>query len=110
MTSLTVIRGDTRELTVTVSDAAGLAYDLTGADIWFTARGLVSKRLGDGITSAAPQTGVAVISISPADTSSAPPHRAAYPFDVQIKLADGSVRTPIRGLFIVLPDVTTQTT
>jgi hypothetical protein len=110
MNNLTVVRGDTRELTVTISDAAGLAYDLTGADIWFTAGGLVAKRLGNGITAADPTTGVAVITINPADTSSAPPYRSTYPFDVQIKLVDGSIRTPIRGLFIVLPDVTTGIT
>jgi hypothetical protein len=110
MTNLTVVRGDTRELTVTVSDAAGLVYDLTGADIWFTAGTLISKRLGDGIVSADPETGVAVITIVPADTSPAPSHRSTYPYDVQIKLVDGTIRTPIRGLFIVLPDVTTGTT
>jgi hypothetical protein len=110
MNNLTVIRGDSRELTVTVSDAAGLVYDLTGADIWFTAGTLVSKRLGDGIVCDDPETGVAVITIEPGDTSRAPSHRTAYLYDVQIKLVDGSIRTPIRGLFIVLPDVTTGTT
>ena len=36
--------------------------------------------------------------------------RRAFPYDLQVTLADGSVKTPIRGLFIVIRDVTDMTT
>lgn len=104
---ITAIRGDTVALSVTVTDSAGLAYDLTGAAVVMTVGDLFSKSVGDGITVAAPATGVASIAVDPADTQDAPDQRVAYPYDVQITLADGSVKTPIRGQFIVLPDVTT---
>lgn len=107
-TDLTMTRGDSREFSVTVSDAAGDPYDLTDATISFTVDDLFdAKTVGAGITVTAPETGVAVITIDPADTEDAPDRRTAYDYDVQIILADGRVKTPLRGLFIVLPDVTT---
>ena len=106
-TDLTVTRGDTREFSVTVTDSAALAYDLTGATITFSVDGLgIEKTLGAGIVVSAPATGVAAITLDPDDTKGAPNLRVAYNYDVQIVLADGRVKTPIRGLFIVLPDVT----
>jgi hypothetical protein len=105
---ITVIRGDSVTLVVTVTDAAGLAYDLTGAAVAFTVGTIgIEKTVGAGITVSTPATGVASIAVGPTDTEDAPDQRTAYPYDVQITLADGSAKTPIRGLFIVLPDVTT---
>lgn len=110
MSTITVIRGDTRVLTLTLTDSAGDPFDLTGADVWFTAGDLIAKRLGDGITVTSPATGVATITLSAGDTDAAPDYRMAYRYDVQLKLADGTVVTPARGRFIVIPDVTTSTT
>ena len=102
---ITMTRGDTRTLTLTLTNAEGDAYDLTGADVWFQAGDLVAKSLGDGITVSSPATGVASILISSADTEDAPDCRMAYPYNVQLELADGSTVTPVRGLLVIVPDV-----
>jgi hypothetical protein len=93
---LSVIRGDSVTLTATLVDSLGAAYDLTGADLTFTVDGLFEKSLGAGITV-----------VDPDDTDGAPNTRYAYRYDLQVTLADASVKTPLRGLFIVVPDVTT---
>ena len=103
---ITMIRGDTRVFTVTMTNDAGAPLDLTDAEIAFTVDDLFDKSLGDGIAVADPETGIATITIDPADTSSSDARRA-YSYDVQVTLEDGSVKTPLRGQFVVTPDVTT---
>ena len=103
---ITMTRGDTRIFTVTMTDDAGDPYDLTSADVAFTVGGLFEKGVGDGITIADPETGVAVVTVDPADTNGAPDVRRAYRYDVQVTLSSGAVKTPLRGLFVVVPDVT----
>jgi hypothetical protein len=107
MNDITMVRGDTREFSVTVTDSEGDPFDLTDATITLSVDELnIEKTVGAGITVADPLTGVASIVIDPDDTESAPDIRRAYRYDVQLVLEDGRVKTPIRGLFIVLPDVT----
>lgn len=106
---LTMMRGDSRTFTITLTDSAGDPYDLTGASLWFTVGNLVEKTVGDGITVETPANGVATIDFVPADTESVSDVRRAYRYDVQVKLSDGTVKTPIRGLFVITPDVTTET-
>jgi len=103
---LTMTRGDTRTFTVTMTDDAGDPYDLTDASVDFTVGDLFDKSVGDGITVADPETGVAVITVDPDDTNGASDYRRAHRYDVQVTLADGTVKTPLRGLFVVTPDVT----
>lgn len=103
---LTVIRGDSAEFTLTLS---GLdEYGLIGADLWFTA-GTIEKRLGDGIEVEDEEAGTATITLEPDDTAGAPGTRSSRPYDVQVRLADGRIRTPVRGRLIIIPDVTTAT-
>lgn len=105
--NLTVMRGDTQEFQLTLT---GLPDEgLEGADIWFTAGSLVSKRLGEGIVVDDEAEGVATITLAAGDTAGAPGHRTTYPYDVQVLLPDGTVKTPVRGLLIVVPDVTRET-
>jgi len=113
MNNVTVVRGDTWDFTVTLVDPNGDPYDLTDCELTFTVEGLVSKTLGAGITidpdgdpAPDPETGIAGITLDAGDTSAAPDRRTAYPYDVQLTTSTGEVRTPIRGLFIVVPDVT----
>lgn len=106
--NIVVTRGDSREFNVTFTDSAGDPYDLTDAGITFTVGNLITKTLGDGIAVSDPQTGVATITLEPEDTEGASDSRTSYPYDVEIVLADGRVKTPIRGRFIVVPDVTTH--
>jgi hypothetical protein len=103
---LTMTRGDSRTYSVTISDLEGEAYDLTGASVWFTVHDLIEKQVGSGIEIEAPETGVAVVTINPEDTEDVPDRRTVYRYDVQIQLADGDVKTPVRGLFVITPDVT----
>ena len=105
---LVMTRGDTRTFTVTMTDSAGDPYDLTDADVAFTVGDLFDKSVGDGIAVDDPESGVAVITVGPTDTESASDTRRAYHYDVQVTLSDGSVKTPLRGLFVVTPDVTTD--
>jgi hypothetical protein len=105
---ITMMRGDTRSLTVTVLDDDGDPYDLTGVGVQFTVDALFDKSVGDGVAVATPASGVAVVTVNPVDTADAPDRRRAYRYDVQLTLADGSVRTPIHGLFVVRPDVATE--
>jgi hypothetical protein len=106
MSNLIMIRGDSNEYVLTLTDNAGTEYDLTGAAVSFIVGGLFTKTLGDGITVSDPTSGVAVIAVDPADTAGSPDQHTTYRYNVQITLADGRVKTPVRGLFIVLPDVT----
>ena len=109
MNKIVVTRGDTKELTLTLVDDQGGPYDLTNVDVWFSVGSLLSKRLGAGIAVPTPALGVATITLDAGDTGSAPDHRQSYPYDVQLELANGSIVTPLRGRFIVVPDVTTET-
>jgi hypothetical protein len=104
---LTMTRGDSRTYSVTISDLEGDPYDLTGASVWFTVDGLIEKQVGSGIEIETPASGVAVVTIDASDTEDVPDRRTVYRYDVQIQLADGTVKTPIRGLFVITPDVTT---
>jgi hypothetical protein len=109
MNDLTVIRGDTVTFELTITDSAGDPYDLTGAEVWFSVERLgISKTVGSGITVATPASGVATISLVTADTEDAPNLRVSYRYDVQLRLSDGSIKTPVRGQLIVIPDVTTD--
>lgn len=103
--NLTVIRGNDETLAITLT---GLPDDgIIDAVMTVGRPELFQKRLGDGLTIDDLETGACTVTLVPADTDGAPSMRSVYPFDVQVELADGSVKTPIRGRFIVLPDVTT---
>jgi hypothetical protein len=104
MSNLHVIRGDSQvfELTLTGLPVGGL----TDADLTFTVDGLVTKTLGDGIVVTDAPAGEATITIDAGDTGGAPDHPRSYPYDVQVTFSDGTVKTPVRGRFTVLPDVT----
>lgn len=106
MNKITMTRGDTRTLTLTLTDAAGDPYDLTGATVRMTVGDLFDKAIGDGIAVASPATGVAVITVNPDDTENANGRRS-YPYDVEVTFVDGTVVTPILGRFVLRPDVST---
>ena len=105
--NLIVVRGDSHTFTLTLTDTAGAPLDLTDADLTFTVKDMFAKTVGAGITVSAPLTGVATVEVDPADTEGAPDYRREYRYDTQVDLSDGTRVTPIRGKFIVLPDVTT---
>ena len=106
MNTITMTRGDTRTLTLTLTDAEAAPYDLTGASLRFTVGDLFDKSIGDGIVVADPDSGVAVITINPADTEDTSDRRHSHPYDLQVTFVDGTVITPILGRFVLRPDVT----
>ena len=106
-TPLVMTRGDSRTFTITLT-TDGFPLDLTDADVWFTVAGVFSKRLGAGITVDDPTTGVVVVAVDPADTEQLP-GRVSTRFDLQVKLADGTVSTPRKGRFVIVPDATRTT-
>lgn len=102
----TMVRGDTRTFDLPLLDANGAAYDPAEiASLEFKVADLFTATVGDGIA-IDESSGDVTLTVSPTDTEDAPDVRMAYPYDVQVTLDDGTINTPQRGLFIVLPDVT----
>ena len=118
MTDLSMYRGDNKTWTLTFKDGNGTAIDITGYTIFFTVKnqnayvdstsdttdGLVQKTI---VNHTSPSTGVSVLNIVPADTSSLSP--TTYKYDMQLKDDSGSILTFIEGNFEVLADVTRRT-
>jgi hypothetical protein len=121
--NLTIVRGDTKKWTITIA-RNGVAVDLTGAYIWFTAKNsvkdeddksliaLVSKvpNMQGSIVVSSPATlGIATMTINPAATDFiTPPVNLQY--DVQLEEADGTLTTVAVGYLQVTPDVTRRRT
>lgn len=95
--SLTLVRGTSKTIELTVFDDAGEAFDLTNAELWFTVKKFISdetfviqKRSTDvteiAITSA--REGKANIYLLPADTFNLAVRE--YTFDIWVVTALGS--------------------
>ena len=113
MTTLSMVRGDSAEFSVHLTEGDGSDLDLTGLDITFTVKehrflddadALLVKTVGDGITIVSASEGTLTIAIDPADTSELE-HLPTYRWDVQVQ-SGGDVRTPLTGRLIISPDVT----
>ena len=102
--SLTVIRGASKTLELTVKDPDDSPIDLTGSRVVFTAKAsitdtlpLIQKDSDKGITEVEiinPTAGLARIYLSYLDTGSLDP--GLYEFDVWVHLASGK-RYPVIG-------------
>lgn len=99
--NISIIRGDSATITLSVTDAQGEPYTILPTDSVTmmvrqtpTSEAVISKTFTD-----------AVLTIAPADTSSLP--CGNYVYDVQLVHADGWTDTiiPVHQ-FIVLPEVT----
>jgi hypothetical protein len=117
-TTLEIVRGDTVAITITVT-LAGVAVDLTGASVWFTAKrhltdadasAVFQLTVGAGIVLTNAAGGVATATILPAHTSGLTGESTRLHFDVQVKPAAGTVHTVARGALVVRADVTVSTT
>ncbi len=113
---LELIRGDSKTFIVTVTDAANVLVNLTGAVLRFTVkRGVddtdeeaaVSVSTGAGITVSDPASGVAIVTLSSTDTDVLTP--GSYRYDVQVKDSTNAVSTVLRGRLRVLADVSRAT-
>jgi len=121
-TDLTVIRGDTGVLTVTVGSlgSSGLnAY----SDIRFSAKrdmgdadtaAIISKTLASGITITtvgnATTSGVLSVALAPADTAALPTgYTSTLQYDVRLYDAAGDAYTVAQGVLTVAPTATQAT-
>lgn len=104
-------RGDSGRLDVTVTQADGTAYDITGATLFLT----VKNALTDADSAAAIRkevtahddaaAGESHFDLLTTDNATA----ATRYYDVQLKTSDSKVYTLFGGLWKVLADVTTRT-
>lgn len=112
--AITAKRGDTIELSVTVT-RSGAAVDLTDADLTFTAKrrysdadadAVVQKTLGDGIAVVGDaEDGEILVTLDPEDTDSLT-RQTVLLCDVQLVESDGRVTTVASGTLTITPDVT----
>ena len=112
--NLEMVRGDSLILRLEVS-REGQPEDITGAQIWMTAKklltdadpGVFQKTVGSGVVIDDPTQGKAKITISPADTAAlvATGEKETLFYDVQVKYA-GNTFTVKSGKLIVKKDVT----
>lgn len=104
----TMRSGDTKALTVTVTDGSSNAKDLSGAQaiVWQLAcrkgaTNQVSKTLGSGITNSDPTNGRFTISLSPSDTASLD---GSYYHEAQVTDGAGNVETVMVGVATIIGD------
>ena len=113
-----MLRGDSRDITVTLSGADGEPIDLDLlTEIVFTAKWrygdtadtstTITKDLADGVTITDAPEGVCVVHLDPTDTE-AFTHSHRLVWDVQVQADyDLAIRTVARGYLWVYVDVTT---
>ena len=107
--NLTIDQGASFSSDVTVKDANGNAFNLTG----YTAAAKMAKgyqstktRTSFTTTIATPTSGVVTLSLTPAQTTALDAER--YVYDLEITLtATGAVTRVIEGIITVRPQVTT---
>lgn len=114
--SLEMYRGDDRSISITITEPAGTATDLTGATLWFavwdadaTSR-IIEKDTTSGITVDTPSSGIATVAIANADTASLESADLDTPliWEVQMKKSS-AITTVARGYLTILTDVVTAT-
>jgi len=100
-----VIRGDTPIFDIPITDNIGNSFDLSGYEVYFTA-----KKHGNKIAKNSPDNGIlitdeanghAVMTLSEEDTQTV----GIYSFDIQIKNGN-AVHTVAMGDLIIIDDVT----
>jgi hypothetical protein len=112
--NLKVIRGDDTTITLTFTNSAGAAINLTGATVYFTVKddpqygddkALISKDVTVHTNAAG---GITSVVLSHTDTDIQP---GIYFWDVQIKAAGtGNISSASCGDFEVVQDITRRTT
>lgn len=109
-----IARGDDQTIRFTVTDSTGAVVNITAGSFAFTVKESIDDAIGSamfqktspagsGIDLTNGASGIADVSIVPADTSTL---AGAYVWDLQMTLS-GLVRTLAGGVFFVRKDVTT---
>jgi len=116
MSDITRKRGDTVILPFTATHGSGV-LNLTGAELWFTAKdgikdndvdAIIQKTIGNGITVLSAIAGTLEVKIEPADTEeiNIAGSEKSFVWDLQVKTADDDVYTLDSGTLTLTPDVT----
>ena len=107
--NLTIDQGTTFSSDVTVKDANGQPFDLTGYSAAAKrAKGYASTRTRSNLTTSIATdaaTGVVTLSLTAAETTALDAER--YVYDLEITSSVGAVTRVIEGLITVRPQVTT---
>lgn len=100
-----MVSGDDKTLSITVTDSAGDAVDLTGASAsWALGKqGQAALVIKTG-TISAPATGVVTIALEPADTAAL---AGNYYHEMQVTDASGNVSTVAAGAVYIRADMVT---
>jgi len=111
--NLSIIRGDTTVFTLTLTDQAGAAVNLTSTTVFFTVKESLADADDDALIAKStdshsnPSGGVTAITLTSTDTAITP---GAYIYDIQVKnTTDGAIQSVASGIYEVLPDVTQRT-
>lgn len=111
MAKIELIRGDSRTITIPITNPDGTAKNLTGCTVYFTVNATkepvsdASAVIAKSTTSfASPTTGIATISLTNADTQNITP--GSYYYDVQLKDASGNISSEEQDRCVVKPDTT----
>jgi hypothetical protein len=101
-----LFQGDTKQITITVTDENDAILPLTGYNIvWVIYKQtnkelILSKTLGDGITVPTPSNGQIIISITPEDTELITP--STYLHECEISTSPTDVSTVTVGIVKIL--------
>lgn len=96
---ITMTRGDDKTIAIVVAD------DWEAASARFLVDGLFTKTATVGADDGSGYSTV-TFTVDPADTEGCPDQRHAYRYELEMTLA-GDIATVQRGLFVVVPDITT---
>jgi len=113
MSLLEIYRGDSKSYDLTFTNGDGEAIDITGWTIFFTAKEKRTDSDDDAVMSkdvtnhSDPTGGVSAISFTASETNIDP---KAYYYDIQVKKADGTIRTVLVNKLQILIDITRRTT
>lgn len=109
MAYLSIFRGDSKTIRITVTDELGVAVDLTGWKVFFTAKESETDSDDDAVIKidvdpTDPTNGIADIDFEPADTNDLTP--ADYIYDIQVIKDNGDVVTFIKDKLRIVADIT----
>ena len=105
--NFTMRSGDSKKLNITVTDGAGAAKDLTGATmIWRLAvrkhaTSEISKATASGIAFVSEVSGIAQVTIDPADTAGLD---GDYYHEAQVTDSSGDIETVMVGTATIIGD------
>ena len=110
--NFTLTRGDSQLFVGTLTPGAGRTFATPIAGITFTAKRAITNAAAlftktATIVAESPTAISYSVTLDPADTSAEPSRDVSLVFDVELVEADGWTSTPVRGVLLVTPDVTT---